>query len=37
MPRTLDWPGKKFEQILTANSDVAGRVGFEAASVRMAA
>jgi hypothetical protein len=37
MPRTLDWPGKKFEQILTANTnDVAGRVGF-AASVRMAA
>jgi hypothetical protein len=37
MSRTLDWPGKKFEQILTANSDVAGRIGFTAAPVRMAA
>ena len=36
MSRTLDWPGKSFEQITTANSDVAGRVGF-AAPVRMAA
>jgi hypothetical protein len=37
MSRTLAWPGKKREQILTANNDVAGRVGFEAAPVRMAA
>ncbi len=34
--RTLTWPGKKSEQTTTANSDVAGRVGF-AAPVRMAA
>jgi len=37
MYRTLDWPVKKFEQTLTANSDVAGRVGFTASPVRMAA
>lgn len=37
MPRTLTWPGKSREQTLTANNDVAGRVGFQAASVRMAA
>src|SRR5687768_5627473 len=28
MPRTLTWPGKSREQTTTANSDVAGRVGF---------
>jgi hypothetical protein len=37
MSRTLDWPGKKFEQTLTANSNVAGRIGYEAGPVRMAA
>jgi hypothetical protein len=37
MPRTLDWPGKSFEQILTANNDVAGRIGFNAGPVLMAA
>jgi hypothetical protein len=37
MPRTLDWPGKKFEQTLTANNDVAGQIGYNAGPVRMAA
>jgi hypothetical protein len=36
MPGTLDWPGKNSSKTLTANNDVAGRVGF-AAPVRMAA
>ena len=37
MPRTLTWPGKTREQIITANNDVAGQIGYEAGSVRMAA
>jgi len=37
MPRTLARPGKKCEHFITANNDVAGRVGFTAAPVRMAA
>ena len=37
MPRILAWPGKKSEKIITANNDVAGRVGFTAAPVVMAA
>jgi len=31
------WPRKSSSKLITANSDVAGRVGFTAAPVRMAA